>query len=66
MCGSCWAFAAAAQMSSYAKINNMSHALVELSPQHLVRYINIKLAIELYVYCFVWRLGVYCINTWNE
>ena len=37
MCGSCWAFAAAAQMSSYAKINNMSHALVELSPQHLVR-----------------------------
>ncbi len=37
MCGSCWAFAAAAQMSSYAKINNMSHPLLELSPQHLVR-----------------------------
>jgi len=36
MCGSCWAFAAAAQMSSYAKINNMSHPLLELSPQHLV------------------------------
>ena len=36
MCGSCWAFAAASTMASYAKIGNMSHDLVELSPQHLV------------------------------
>ena len=38
MCGSCWAFAAASAMASYAKINDMSHQLLELSPQHLVRY----------------------------
>merc|ERR1712038_1135378 len=36
MCGSCWAFAAASTMASYAKISDMSHPLVELSPQHLV------------------------------
>ena len=36
MCGSCWAFAAASTMASYAKIGDMSHPLVELSPQHLV------------------------------
>jgi len=35
MCGSCWAFASASQIASYAKINNMEHDLVELSPQHL-------------------------------
>jgi len=35
-CGSCWAFAASSVMGSYAKINNMTHDLVELSPQHLV------------------------------
>ena len=37
MCGSCWAFAAASAMASYAKINDMDHDLLELSPQHLVR-----------------------------
>ena len=36
-CGSCWAFAATSAMSSYAQINDMSHELLELSPQHLVR-----------------------------
>jgi len=39
MCGSCWAFSSASLISSYAKINDMSHDLVEVSPQHLVRYI---------------------------
>jgi len=34
-CGSCWAFASASQIATYAKINDMSHDLVELSPQHL-------------------------------
>ena len=37
MCGSCWAFAAASAMASYAKIDDPSHKLEELSPQHLVR-----------------------------
>ena len=36
-CGSCWAFASSSAMASYAKINNMDHDLLELSPQHLVR-----------------------------
>lgn len=36
-CGSCWAFAATSAMASYAKINDMSHDLLELSPQHIVR-----------------------------
>ena len=36
MCGSCWAFASASAMASYAKINDMSHELLELSPQQLV------------------------------
>ena len=40
MCGSCWAFAAASAMTSYAKINDMSHQLLELSPQHLVRLLQ--------------------------
>merc|ERR1712060_76327 len=35
-CGSCWAFASSSVLGSYAKINNMTHDLVELSPQHLV------------------------------
>merc|ERR1739838_912642 len=35
-CGSCWAFASASVLGSYAKINNMTHDLIELSPQHLV------------------------------
>jgi len=35
-CGSCWAFAATSAMASYAKINDMSHDLLELSPQHIV------------------------------
>jgi len=34
-CGSCWAFAASSAMASYAKIGEMSHDLLELSPQHL-------------------------------
>ena len=38
MCGSCWAFAATSAMASYAKINDMDHDLIELSPQHMVRY----------------------------
>ena len=42
MCGSCWAFAASSAMASYAKINNMDHDLLELSPQHMVRYRNTK------------------------
>ena len=37
MCGSCWAFASSSAMASYAKINNMDHDLLELSPQHIVR-----------------------------
>ena len=37
ICGSCWAFAAASAMASYAKINDMSQDLLELSPQHLLR-----------------------------
>ena len=37
MCGSCWAFAASSAMASYAKINDMDHDLLELSPQHMVR-----------------------------
>ena len=36
MCGSCWAFASASAMASYAKINDPSHDLLELSPQQLV------------------------------
>ena len=36
MCGSCWAFASASAMASYAKINDMEHDLLELSPQQLV------------------------------
>ena len=36
MCGSCWAFASASAMASYAKINDMEHELLELSPQQLV------------------------------
>jgi cathepsin L len=35
-CGSCWAFASASVLGSYAKINDMTHDLIELSPQHLV------------------------------
>jgi len=35
-CGSCWAFAATSAMASYAKINDMDHDLIELSPQHMV------------------------------
>merc|ERR1712210_30769 len=35
-CGSCWAFAASSVLGSYAKINDMTHDLIELSPQHLV------------------------------
>merc|ERR1712012_11662 len=38
MCGSCWAFASASAMASYAKINDMDHDLLELSAQHIVRY----------------------------
>lgn len=34
-CGSCWAFASSHVMASYAKINNMTHDLIDLSPQHL-------------------------------
>ena len=37
MCGSCWAFAATSAMASYAKINDMNHELLELSPQHITR-----------------------------
>merc|ERR1712012_1394705 len=36
MCGSCWAFASASAMASYAKINDMDHDLLELSAQHIV------------------------------
>merc|ERR550539_2042864 len=36
MCGSCWAFASASAMASYAKIQDMDHELLELSPQQLV------------------------------
>jgi len=36
-CGSCWAFASAAAMSAYGKINDMSHDLVTLSTQHITR-----------------------------
>jgi len=35
-CGSCWAFASSSVMGSYAKISDMSHDLLELSPQQLV------------------------------
>merc|ERR1712119_226939 len=35
-CGSCWAFAAASVMASYAAINDRSHELLEISPQHIV------------------------------
>jgi len=35
-CGSCWAFASSSVMASYAVINNRSHELLEISPQHLV------------------------------
>jgi len=35
-CGSCWAFASAATMSAYAKINDPKHDLVTLSTQHIV------------------------------
>merc|ERR1712106_1097882 len=35
-CGSCWAFASAATMSAYAKINQPDHDLVTLSTQHIV------------------------------
>ena len=37
MCGSCWAFASTSAMASYAKIGDMDHDLLELSPQHIVR-----------------------------
>ena len=40
MCGSCWAFAAAGAMEAYAKINDMDRDLLELSPQHLLRFVN--------------------------
>ena len=40
MCGSCWAFASSSAMASYAKINNMDHDLLELSPQHIVRCLS--------------------------
>jgi len=37
MCGSCWAFAAASSIASYAQINHKhGQTLKELSPQHLV------------------------------
>ena len=36
-CGSCWAFSSSSVMASYAKINDMDHDLLELSPQHMVR-----------------------------
>ena len=36
-CGSCWAFSSSSAMASYAKINDMDHDLLELSPQHMVR-----------------------------
>merc|ERR1711874_281997 len=36
MCGSCWAFAPTSAMASYAKIGDMDHGLLELSPQHIV------------------------------
>merc|ERR1712203_1267991 len=36
MGGSCWAFASSSVLGSYAKINDMTHDLIELSPQHLV------------------------------
>ena len=42
MCGSCWAFASASAMASYAKINDMDHDLLELSAQHIVRYCDQK------------------------
>jgi len=35
-CGSCWAFASAATMSAYGKINDPTHDLVTLSTQHIV------------------------------
>jgi len=35
-CGSCWAFASAATMSAYGKINDPAHDLVTLSTQHIV------------------------------
>merc|ERR1711936_821077 len=35
-CGSCWAFASAATLSAYGKINDPSHDLVTLSTQHIV------------------------------
>ena len=35
-CGSCWAFASSSAMASYAKIQDMEHDLLELSPQQLV------------------------------
>ena len=37
ICGSCWAFSSSSAMASYAKINNMDHDLLDLSPQHLIR-----------------------------
>merc|ERR1712061_380784 len=45
-CGSCWAFASSSVLGSYAKINNMTHDLVELSPQHLVSCVPNPLSAE--------------------
>ena len=50
MCGSCWAFAASSAMASYAKINDMDHDLLELSPQHLVRSLYRLRAINIFNY----------------
>ena len=36
-CGGCVAFSSSSAMAAYAKINDMDHDLLELSPQHMVR-----------------------------
>ena len=56
MCGSCWAFAASSAMASYAKINDMDHDLLELSPQHMVRYRNTKYQALMIETHNIWRI----------
>merc|ERR1711970_993384 len=43
-CGSCWAFASASVLGSYAKINNMTHDLIELSPQPTPTLLSLELS----------------------
>ena len=39
-CGGCVAFSSSSAMAAYAKINDMDHELLELSPQQLVRCVT--------------------------